>query len=204
MLRYLPTLPQDELFEVKRALDDGNFGHRMTMYKCSNGHIYSVGECGKPMQMSRCPQCGEEIGGNDHIPVQGSKQIAGDQIKDNTLPGYSITESTESDTTTTRIDMNTRKLNKTGFYLERFLLNACMYLAIGDYDERLDQVKNIMAHKESDPKSFFWNHMMKDLRLAASSLNLNIDEVILLWHRSCVSFLETNTSKYKKHFQNII
>lgn len=193
MLRYLPTLPQNELFEVKRALDEGNFGNHMTMYKCSNGHIYSVGECGRPMQTARCAQCREEIGGQDHKPVQGNKQIAGDQIKDNTLPGYSITGSAESDTT--RIDIDTRKLNKIGFYLERFLLNACMYLAIGDYDERLDQVKNIMAHKESDPKNFFWNNMMKDLRLAASSLNLNIDEVILLWHRSCVSFLETNTSK---------
>ena len=37
-------------------------------YKCPNGHLYTVGECGRPMEESSCPQCKEKIGGRIHIP----------------------------------------------------------------------------------------------------------------------------------------
>ena len=40
-----------------------------TWYKCPNGHLYVVGECGGPMQQSICPECKEQIGGRDHIPA---------------------------------------------------------------------------------------------------------------------------------------
>ncbi|XP_060099018.1 NFX1-type zinc finger-containing protein 1-like [Heteronotia binoei] len=35
-------------------------------YSCPRGHLYTVGECGWPMQESRCPECGAAIGGRDH------------------------------------------------------------------------------------------------------------------------------------------
>ena len=40
-----------------------------TWYRCPNGHLYVVGECGRPMQESVCPECGQRIGGRDHIPA---------------------------------------------------------------------------------------------------------------------------------------
>ena len=44
-------------------------------YKCPNGHFYVVGECGGPMQVSRCPECGQKIGGQDHIPARNNNQV---------------------------------------------------------------------------------------------------------------------------------
>ncbi|XP_037044307.1 NFX1-type zinc finger-containing protein 1-like [Bradysia coprophila] len=35
-------------------------------YKCRNGHIYCIGECGGAMQQSKCPECGSIIGGASH------------------------------------------------------------------------------------------------------------------------------------------
>jgi hypothetical protein len=35
-------------------------------YKCPNGHIYIITECGGAMQTSRCNECGAEIGGGSH------------------------------------------------------------------------------------------------------------------------------------------
>ena len=35
-------------------------------YKCRNGHIYNIGECGGTMVTSRCPDCGATIGGRNH------------------------------------------------------------------------------------------------------------------------------------------
>ena len=40
-----------------------------TWYRCPEGHLYVVGECGGPMEESRCPECGKKIGGRDHIPA---------------------------------------------------------------------------------------------------------------------------------------
>ena len=38
-------------------------------YKCPNGHLYVVGECGGPMQQGICPECRAQIGGLNHIPA---------------------------------------------------------------------------------------------------------------------------------------
>ena len=35
-------------------------------YKCPNGHVYNIGECGGAMQESRCPDCNSVIGGTSH------------------------------------------------------------------------------------------------------------------------------------------
>ncbi|RFU27389.1 Adenosinetriphosphatase/Nucleoside-triphosphate phosphatase, partial [Scytalidium lignicola] len=40
-------------------------------YYCVNGHPFTIGECGMPMQEAKCPQCGAQIGGLDHRPVSG-------------------------------------------------------------------------------------------------------------------------------------
>lgn len=35
-------------------------------FKCPNGHIYAIGECGGATQVSRCYECGQSIGGTNH------------------------------------------------------------------------------------------------------------------------------------------
>ncbi|CAI2187388.1 18620_t:CDS:2 [Funneliformis geosporum] len=35
-------------------------------YECSNGYLYTIGECEGIMQASRYPDCGATIGGNSH------------------------------------------------------------------------------------------------------------------------------------------
>lgn len=35
-------------------------------YKCPNGHIYCITECGGAMVESSCPECGSRIGGGSH------------------------------------------------------------------------------------------------------------------------------------------
>ncbi|KFA55661.1 hypothetical protein S40293_05294 [Stachybotrys chartarum IBT 40293] len=40
-------------------------------YTCENGHPFTIGECGMPMQQARCPECRAPVGGQGHIPVDG-------------------------------------------------------------------------------------------------------------------------------------
>lgn len=41
-------------------------------YKCPNGHVYAIGDCGGAMQESKCPECGSAIGGVSHRLVSGN------------------------------------------------------------------------------------------------------------------------------------
>lgn len=40
-------------------------------YTCANGHPFTVGECGMPMEATRCPQCNAPVGGQNHRPAEG-------------------------------------------------------------------------------------------------------------------------------------
>ncbi|KAI0448301.1 hypothetical protein F5B21DRAFT_522698 [Xylaria acuta] len=40
-------------------------------YTCTNGHPFTVGECGMPMQQARCPECGAPVGGAHHQAAEG-------------------------------------------------------------------------------------------------------------------------------------
>ena len=87
---------QEEVVEVRRMLEKGTSESEMRMvvaamakefsgtghwYRCANGHPFTVGECGMPMQLAKCPACGEGIGGQSHRPTAGV-QHAGDIERD--------------------------------------------------------------------------------------------------------------------------
>jgi len=40
-------------------------------YTYVNGHPFTMGECGMPVQTSVCPQCGAPVGGQNHQPAAG-------------------------------------------------------------------------------------------------------------------------------------
>ena len=46
-------------------------------YKCPNGHIYAIGECGGAMEVSRCNECHAPIGGTQHR-LLGDNALAGE------------------------------------------------------------------------------------------------------------------------------
>ena len=48
--------------EIVRAMGY-NQGH---WYKCLNGHIYIITECGGAIEKSQCNECKAEIGGGSH------------------------------------------------------------------------------------------------------------------------------------------
>ena len=45
-------------------------------YYCANGHPFTVGECGMPMETATCPQCGATVGGTHHQPAAGVTRAA--------------------------------------------------------------------------------------------------------------------------------
>ena len=45
-------------------------------YRCVCGYIYTVGECGGPLQRAPCPRCGKNIGGQQHRLEAGNQHVA--------------------------------------------------------------------------------------------------------------------------------
>lgn len=56
-------------------------------FRCPNGHMYAIGECGGAMERAKCPECGEVIGGVQHA-VESSNQFAGRLLEDGAQPKY--------------------------------------------------------------------------------------------------------------------
>lgn len=81
----------DEAAEVRRMLCESLASSEMGMvvramakefrgtghwYRCANGHPFTVGECGMPMELARCPECGSGVGGQSHRPTEGVTRAA--------------------------------------------------------------------------------------------------------------------------------
>jgi hypothetical protein len=66
---YMPV-SNEEKAAVYAAMthDFRDTGH---WYYCENGHPFTIGECGMPMETSQCPQCGSPVGGRHHRAVGG-------------------------------------------------------------------------------------------------------------------------------------
>jgi hypothetical protein len=62
VVRSVVKITDAERKEIVRAMGFKQ-GH---WYKCPNGHIYLITECGGAMHQSRCNECGAEIGGGSH------------------------------------------------------------------------------------------------------------------------------------------
>ncbi|NXS11506.1 ZNFX1 protein, partial [Neodrepanis coruscans] len=58
----VPGLSEAERVQIVEAIGCPR-GH---WFKCKNGHIYVIGECGGAMERSKCPECHEVIGGTNH------------------------------------------------------------------------------------------------------------------------------------------
>ncbi|SPQ24370.1 6dcb3be8-b1ad-4d1b-a7d1-e20cabd9a2fd [Thermothielavioides terrestris] len=68
------TVSPEEIAAIKSAMVAGPAGmatHAGHWYTCRNGHSFAIGECGMPMERARCPECGEVIGGEDHMLAEG-------------------------------------------------------------------------------------------------------------------------------------
>ena len=67
----------------------GAVGSVTKWWKCPNGHLYAVGNCGQLNQSGKCPSCGAVIGGqNRHgsATPQGNAQAGA--LSNETKPGY--------------------------------------------------------------------------------------------------------------------
>ncbi|KAL9093471.1 MAG: hypothetical protein Q9159_000325 [Coniocarpon cinnabarinum] len=70
---FYQPVSNEERRQVLAAMK-GEFLGTGHWYTCVNGHPFTIGECGRPMEETRCPQCGAHVGGRNHELAQGVEQ----------------------------------------------------------------------------------------------------------------------------------
>eukprot|EP00930_Biecheleria_cincta_P035478 TRINITY_DN24399_c0_g1_i1.p1 TRINITY_DN24399_c0_g1~~TRINITY_DN24399_c0_g1_i1.p1 ORF type:complete len:4764 (+),score=1067.82 TRINITY_DN24399_c0_g1_i1:48-14339(+) len=87
---FLPSMEEDIRNRVLKALvekGENIWKFKSHWYKCTCGYTFFIGECGRPMETFKCPQCAKEIGGRDHN--QTANTTADDET-DRSPWGYSL------------------------------------------------------------------------------------------------------------------
>ena len=168
---YLPCMPQDSMFDIQNAIRAATTGRENpTFYQCPNGHPYVLFDCGRPWQTYTCKVCGAEIGGTQHNLLPTNRRI---EVTDNTLKGHCLLNAN----TLADNPVNERELNPQTFHILRFFIHACLY-----FSSEYADISGLMVVNPEDKKQFFWDHMLKDLKITSRSLNITQDETLILLH----------------------
>ncbi|XP_047563764.1 E3 ubiquitin-protein ligase RNF213 isoform X1 [Lutra lutra] len=173
---YLPTMPEDLLAQARNW--KGLEGLRW--YMCPNGHPCTVGECGRPMEQSRCVDCGALIGGINHKPETGFQVV--NNSTDRTQTGHvlgaplSRGEAVVSD----------RELSPVVFLLVRLLTHLALLLGAAQSPQAL---LNIIRPPVQDPRGFLQQHIRNDLQQLTRTLGKTADETVTVVHLVLCSLL---------------
>uniref|UniRef100_H0YXY1 Ring finger protein 213 n=1 Tax=Taeniopygia guttata TaxID=59729 RepID=H0YXY1_TAEGU len=172
---FLPTMPEDIMAQARTWKEM----HGLQWYACPNGHFCTVGECGLPMETSRCPDCHVLIGGTNHKPVQGFQQI----YEDRTQTGHILGDVEHRRT----LGMSDRGVSPVVFVLLRLLTHLSMLLGASRDPQSLGSmikptVKNVV--------SFLQQHVQEDLAQLTRILGKSVDDTINILHLVLSSLLQ--------------
>ncbi|KAM4716889.1 E3 ubiquitin-protein ligase rnf213-alpha-like [Anableps anableps] len=172
---FLPSMPEDMVAAAQQALGP------LRWYRCPNGHPCTIGECGQPMQTSRCVDCGAQIGGNDHRPVQGFQilHIQGDR----TQTGHILGDPNRRDNP----DMlDTKNMSPVSFTVVRMFTHMAMLLGACNHTQFISA---IIKPPVADPATFLLAHLRKDTEHLIRCLGKGTDDTITAVHLVISSLL---------------
>ncbi|XP_034046727.1 E3 ubiquitin-protein ligase rnf213-alpha [Thalassophryne amazonica] len=173
---FLPTMPEDMLAVAHQAMGP------IQWYYCPNGHPCTIGECGQPMETSRCLDCGVVIGGANHRPVLGFQRV---QFQgDRTQNGHILGDPSRRDSP----DMlDTKSLSPVSFNIARMLTHMAMLLGISSHTQ---SISNIIKPQVPDTGTFLVAHLLKDMEHLIRSLGKGTDDTVNTLHLVIRSLLE--------------
>ena len=70
--RHVPSFSAEGTDDLRKIA--GALGY-VGWYKCPNGHLYAIGECTQAYTYGRCPECGETVGGANHVAASGNRKV---------------------------------------------------------------------------------------------------------------------------------
>ncbi|XP_042360235.1 E3 ubiquitin-protein ligase rnf213-alpha [Plectropomus leopardus] len=165
---FLPSMPEDMLAVAQQAMGP------LLWYHCPNGHPCTIGECGQPMEKSHCVDCGVEIGGVDHRPVQGFQavQLQGDRTQTGHILGDPIRRDNPD-------MLDTKNISPVPFTMIRMLTHMAMLLGACNQPESISAIINPLV---PEPGAFLLAHLQKDIVHLIRSLGKGTDDTVSAVH----------------------
>ncbi|XP_048179403.1 E3 ubiquitin-protein ligase RNF213 isoform X1 [Corvus hawaiiensis] len=174
---FLPTMPEDIMAQARAW--EGLAALRW--YECPNGHPCTVGECGLPMEKSRCPDCRAPIGGTEHKPLQGF-QLSRNH-GDRTQTGHIL-----GDVQHRRAPgVSDRGVSPGVFVLLRLLTHLSMLLGASRAPQSLTMM---IKPAVDDVVSFLQQHIQEDLAQLTRILGKSVDDTMNIVHLVLCSLLQ--------------
>uniref|UniRef100_W5LFT1 RING-type E3 ubiquitin transferase n=1 Tax=Astyanax mexicanus TaxID=7994 RepID=W5LFT1_ASTMX len=164
---FIPTMPEDMLAAAQKAI-----GFRW--YTCPNGHHCVVDNCGRPVERGRCLECGAEVGGQNHTPVQGFTQAQ--NHGDRTQRGHILGNPQRRDNPET---LDTKSLSLTPFTLVRMITHLTMLLGAA---EEAQYIAQIIRPPVQDACEFLIRHLVKDLDQLGRAVGKGVDDTVTTVH----------------------
>ncbi|KAG9267741.1 E3 ubiquitin-protein ligase rnf213-alpha [Astyanax mexicanus] len=166
---FIPTMPEDMLAAAKKAI-----GFRW--YTCPNGHHCVVDNCGRPVERGRCLECGAEVGGQNHTPVQGFTQAQ--NHGDRTQRGHILGNPQRRDNPET---LDTKSLSLTPFTLVRMITHLTMLLGAAE-EAQSQYIAQIIRPPVQDACEFLIRHLVKDLDQLGRAVGKGVDDTVTTVH----------------------
>ncbi|XP_039201899.1 E3 ubiquitin-protein ligase RNF213-like isoform X2 [Crotalus tigris] len=166
---FLPTMPEDMLAQAVQWM----LKEVVHWYTCPNGHPCVIGECGQPMQYSRCVDCGVQIGGVNHRPMPNFQRAS--NIQDRTQTGHILGDPRKRDPVITP----ERELSPAALILIRLLTHLALLLGASNDAQ---SVLQIIKPQVQDPVNFLLLHINKDLEQLMDTLGKTADETTNVIH----------------------
>uniref|UniRef100_A0A452ISB0 RING-type E3 ubiquitin transferase n=1 Tax=Gopherus agassizii TaxID=38772 RepID=A0A452ISB0_9SAUR len=181
---FLPTMPEDMMIQSLNLLHFS--GSEMLLLCLSLGfinlcHFFSLCQCGRPMEQSRCVDCNAPIGGLQHIPVHGFQGVQ--NFTDRTQTGHVLGDPRNREA----MVASEREMSPVVFIVIRLLTHLAMLLGATEDPQSL---RRILKPPVQDPVGFLQQHIEKDLELLTKTLGKSADETINVVHLLLCSLLK--------------
>ncbi|NXQ87586.1 RN213 ligase, partial [Nyctibius grandis] len=169
--------------EVKRIFQASTpcSSRREALKRCPNGHPCTVGECGRPVETSRCLDCGAQVGGVQHKPLPGFREFQNNE--DRTQTGHILGDAQHRKT----MGVSDRAMPPVVFVLIRLLTHLTMLLGATKDPQSLQNIIKPLVH---NPVSFLQQHIREDLAQLIKILGKSMDETVNILHLVLGSLLK--------------
>ncbi|XP_034559632.1 E3 ubiquitin-protein ligase rnf213-alpha-like isoform X2 [Notolabrus celidotus] len=166
---FIPTMP-DDMLAVAQTIIQQVYG-RGAWYRCPNNHPCFVGECGMTMEKGKCPDCGLEVGGENHTALPGFERIELQQ--DQTKPGHILGDPEQ------RNHPDTKNMSLAPFTLVRLVTHLAMLLGAS---AKPQSFQNIIQPPVEDSCQFLSLHILKDMDQLSQTLGRGADHTVTIIH----------------------
>ncbi|NXA55769.1 RN213 ligase, partial [Nothocercus julius] len=138
-------------------------------------------QCGRPMETSRCLDCGALVGGQQHKAVPGFAEFRSNE--DRTQTGHVLGDAQRRRT----MGVSDRAMSPVVFLLIRLLTHLAMLLGATEDPQSLQE---IIKPPVQNSVSFLQQHIQEDLAQLTKVLGKSVDETINILHLLLDSLLK--------------